>query len=138
MNQIISNLFPSLDFPSIRAYVQHSLPLPAVIIYSIPEGLWILFVTQLSKEMIWNYPKRPFRLTFLPLIIACFIEGLQYFQLTDGTFDPMDLIVGFLAWLIALFILPPRIEQIKFSSASNKTVLLLTSYLIVLLSDVFY
>lgn len=138
VNHIFNFLLSSNDLSLLRDKVQLLLPLPSIVVYSLPEGLWIFFVTQVSKELIWCRNKRKVSFILLPLLVAITIEIFQYFHITNGTFDHLDLIVAASFWSLSVFLFPPQLDQLKVQYYSNyKTFLFLSSYLIVILSDVF-
>ena len=64
-------------------------------VFSLPGALWLFaFLAALN-----SFQKISTGLSFLPLFLAIGIEVLQYFDLTDGTFDWVDLSFYFAAWL---------------------------------------
>ncbi len=108
-----------------------SLKLSNFLIYNFPQGLWVFSTTLISRNL---YVKR-FNLAFLPLIFSFYIETVQYFHLTNGTFDLWDLVTASISFLIAYFFIdcPYKKEQLL-NHFSFRTVLFSFSYLIVFLS----
>mgnify|MGYP003636407017 CR=1 FL=1 len=138
INQAIGIFLPLADLLKYQEQVQTALPLPNWIIYSLPEGLWVLFVTLISKEFYFTSQSKNYSLVFFPILLAICIEVFQYFQLTDGTFDWLDLGVALFFWGLTCFLLPPRFNILQLKNAFNiRGILLISSYLIVILSDVF-
>ena len=137
INQLFSAFTPN-ELVFFQKIIRQSIPLPNLVIYSLPEGLWVIFVTQISKEFTFRFNQKTWNLTFLPLISAIGIEFVQYLHLTDGTYDPWDIMMVFLCWAIALLLIPPKRILIKTNNQNIiKQLLLVSSYLIIVLSDVF-
>jgi len=65
------------------------------IIYSLPGALWLYAFLYINSA----YSSR-IRYSLLPLCFALGIEILQLVHLTDGTFDPLDVILYLLVWLV--------------------------------------
>lgn len=75
--------------------------LPDVVIYSLPNGLWVFSITTLLL-IIWkdDYKLRfKMYLSFL-FIIVMLPEFLQFFELIPGTFDFIDLLVNLIFFLL--------------------------------------
>ncbi len=101
------------------------------LIYNFPQGLWVFSTTLASKNLYLD----KFNLAILPLIFSFYIEGIQYFHLTNGTFDYWDLITAFFSFIIAYYGIscPYKKEQLL-ECFNFRTVLFSFSYLIVFLS----
>jgi len=138
INQLFSLLIPLSELLQWQNTVQTVFPLPNWVIYSLPEGLWVLVVTLISKEFYFSRRTKNYSLVFFPLVLALVIELFQYLQITDGIFDWFDLGFSFTFWAIACFLLPPRFSPVQLKKAQpSRRLILICSYLIVILSDVF-
>ena len=86
LNKLIYYFFPQLL--EMKSTLQTNIPLNDFIIYSLPGGLWVLLLTLLFKQL--NF--KTINLGFVPLFYGISIEISQFFNWTDGTFDPSDLL----------------------------------------------
>lgn len=138
INQVIGLFLPIVELLKYQQEIQTALPLPNWVIYSLPEGLWVLFVTLISKEFYFTRQSKNYSLVFFPILLTICIEVFQYFHFTDGTFDWLDLGVALFFWGLACFLLPPRFNPLQLQKAYNfRGLILISSYMIVILSDVF-
>jgi hypothetical protein len=96
----------AIDTPmlSLRSYVSPARHLlPAAVIYSLPDALWVYSFTTLLQYVWAGHSRCPER-TFwscLPVALAVGSEIGQHFGLVPGTFDPVDLVAYFVAWATA-------------------------------------
>ena len=138
INQLFSLFIPLADLLQWQNTIQTAFPLPNWVVYSLPEGLWMLVVTLISKEFYFSRQSKNYNLVFFPLLLATVIEIFQYLHITDGIFDWLDLGLSFAFWGIACFLLPPRFHPVQLNhSFSYRGIILISSYAIVILSDVF-
>ncbi len=87
---------------SLRAYGASFLPLPDWIIYSLPDGLWVLSYV-LAISALWDFDFRThWKIIVLIPSIAISSELLQSFGLIHGSFDWMDFLAYCLATIIGL------------------------------------
>lgn len=123
INQIIYNIYPKSHYFTFN--------LSNFIIYNLPQGLWVFSATLIAKNL---YIKK-FNLAFLPLIFSFYIETIQYYHLTNGTFDYWDLITATIGFITAYSSIscPYKKEQL-FCTFNFRTILFSSSYLIVFLS----
>jgi hypothetical protein len=61
---------------------------------------------------------------------------LQWLAITNGTFDSMDLVFAISFWLIARNIKTPQLHQLPLSFYNTRSKVLLFSFSLILLSDV--
>lgn len=138
INQLFSLLIPQSELLQWQNSVQAVFPLPNWVIYSLPEGLWVLVVTLISKEFYFSRQAKNYSLVFFPLVLAIVIELFQFLQITDGVFDWFDLGFSFAFWAIGCFLLPPRFSPVQLKKAQpSRRLVLICSYLVVILSDLF-
>lgn len=105
INQIIYDFYPKPH--------HFTLNISNFLIYNLPQGLWVFSATLISKNL---YIKK-FNLAFLPLIFSFYIETIQYFHLTNGTFDSWDLITAVISFIMAYFFVscPYKKEQLFYT-----------------------
>lgn len=125
VNQILYQLFhinlPALSYPLLKGFF----------IYNLPQGLWVFSATLISRNL---YIKK-FNLAFFPLVFSFYIEAIQYFHLTNGTFDFFDLLTASISCLLGYFFIPcPYKPQRLMNEFNLRTFSFGCSYLIVFLS----
>ena len=80
------------------------LPLPNWAIYSLPGGIWVFVLTSLlNQHSIW-FQKARLPLDYLPITYGIILEFFQFFHITNGTFDSMDILFVLGFGIIALSI----------------------------------
>ncbi|MFV0530474.1 MAG: hypothetical protein ACK5MD_03455 [Flavobacteriales bacterium] len=122
INQIIHDFYPKSH--------QFSFNFSDFLIYNLPQGLWVFSTTLISKNL---YVKK-FNLAFSPLIFSFYIEIIQYFHFTNGTFDYWDLITALFGFLIAYSVDCPYKKEQLLNNFNFRTILFSFSYFIVILS----
>lgn len=135
VTRIFSLLFSKELFLNIQQSISKTLTLNSWVIYSLPEGLWIYATTLASKDYYISIKNSKLNLVFLPLLVAFSIEFFQLINLSNGTFDLIDLI--FATFFSALgYFLPfgSSLGQTKFQLSQNNSLLCLSTYLIVFLA----
>lgn len=78
-----------------RTYtINHSHTLPSIVLYSLPDGLWIFSYVNLVLFLWKNEIKKEnlFWIFIIP-IISIVSELGQLLKIISGTFDPMDLVM---------------------------------------------
>ena len=78
--------------------------IPGVILYSVPDGLWLYSFTALMGLIWFNEPRRSIRAFWivLPVLLAVGSEFAQRFRLIPGTFDWWDVVSYIAAWVPAV------------------------------------
>lgn len=100
VNQIVQMLWPQYN----GAESFHLISLPDWCIYSLPEALWIIALSIASHPLYITLFQFRISLQFvIPIIIISF-EILQYFQILNGTFDLMDIVIPGVAWVLVLLL----------------------------------
>ncbi len=111
-----------------------SLPtLPSFVVYNLPEFLWVFAATLLSCDLAWAHKYSVF-LYLLPLAVALGIELMQVLGISDGIFDPLDILAALGGYLLAYSISyqsPPSPLPQRLLYA-----LVMSSYCILILADV--
>jgi len=138
INQIAIRLFSFGYYTQLKTYIASALSLNDVVVYSLPEGLWVFCITLTSKPYVIRFRNCQFDCKFIPLIFSFGLEILQLFHVTNGRFDFMDIGVSFIFWLLALYSVQDGFEkQPVFAKLNSNVVLCLASYGIVYLAHVF-
>ncbi len=88
-----------------REILSSAVSLPAVVIYCLPGGLWVLSATLVASSAVVSVRQRELSCAPLPLGFVLLLELLQTLGVTDGTPDPMDAIVAVLAAGLAMVML---------------------------------
>jgi hypothetical protein len=138
VNQILIRIISLDTYRALKANIARALPLKDVVIYSLPEGLWVFCITLTSKPFYIRLNKRRFNCVFIPLIFSVGLEMLQLFHITRGRFDFMDIGVSVIFWILGAYVLKDRAEKRNiFTWPDSKTIVFLASYAIVYLAHVF-
>ena len=133
-NTVVQIIFRSVFPIDSLVYIQNkSFSLPSWTVNSLPEGFWVFCMTWISSD----FRFKKFCLWWSPLLFALGLEILQYFGITDGTFDWVDVLFSIVFSLLAIRFLPQRAKT-TYSSISYYAVLLFIGYLLVVFSDVIY
>lgn len=100
INRMIIAITSPLFFKEARQLMQDALKLPNFIIYSLPEGLWVFAVTIISENLTIRFKKIQISIIYMPLVVAYFIELIQYLSWSKGTFDWLDVMVIMSFWTL--------------------------------------
>jgi hypothetical protein len=101
VNLLLKYVFHS-DFQSIQVHVREAIPLHSVIIYNLPEALWVFSITLLGANLFIRIKHRKIYLIYFPIVFVLLLEILQLLKITDGTFDLLDIVISSAFWLLAL------------------------------------
>ena len=101
VNLLLKYVFHS-DFQSIRIHVKEAIPLHNLVIYNLPGGLWVFSVTLLGANLFIRIANRKIYMVYFPILCVLLLEILQLLQITDGTFDSLDIMISSAFWLLAL------------------------------------
>lgn len=135
ITHFFSIILTETTFNTVQNYIMNQIPLPSWVIYSLPEGLWIYATTIASKNYFIKLKSFKINLVFLPLIIAFTIELFQFIQISNGTFDELDLIIALFFSFLGYFLpFGSSLGQTRFHLSKLNDFLCLTSYLIVFLA----
>jgi hypothetical protein len=137
VNEILIFVISKATYTNLRASVTESLPLNDLVIYSLPEGLWIFCITLTSKPYYISLNKFRLDCMYVPLILCFSLEVLQLLHVTKGRFDFMDICVFVLFWFSGSYCLTQRHEKRHIlSNWSSNNIVCLLSYAIVYLAHV--
>jgi hypothetical protein len=131
INHIVTYFAPSHYFRELKLTIHTFLPLSKFVIYSLPEGLWVFATTIISGNVVLKIRKIEMHIIYMPLIMACLIEFIQYIGLSRGVFDWFDVMVIIFFWTLG-YIFVKRNDVPK---TSNVTYVLFT-YISVIFSYV--
>ena len=138
INIVLQHLFLMDNMTAIKVMFRSQGPsLPAYVVYSLPEGLWLFSTALLSKNLYLKIGGRTIEYVFLPLVFAIILELLQWFHLTHGRFDINDLIVAFIFWAVAFGLVRCPYKSVNTAQPFTfRVVLVIVSYAMVYLSYV--
>ena len=138
MNEIFIRMISLATYTSLKAHIVKALPLNNIVIYSLPEGLWVFCITLTSKPYYIKLNKWRIDCIFIPLIFCIALEIFQLFHITNGRFDFMDIAVSVIFWILGSYVLSDKSEkQDILTWPDSKTIVCLASYCIVYLAHVF-
>jgi len=138
VNELVVRLISVQVYSHVKAIVSQSLPISDIMIYSMPEGLWIFCITLTSKPYYVRLFSQHIDCLYIPLIFCLTLEILQLFHVTNGRFDFMDILVFVLFWLLGRYTFSNSCKkQDILSSLDAKTLFCLASYGIVYFAHVF-
>jgi hypothetical protein len=76
--------------------------IPNWIIYSLPDGLWVYSFSAMLY-LIWNENYKSIqKILFLPFIVLCGMEILQFLKIINGTFDIIDVFVSLIMYVLLI------------------------------------
>ena len=136
INEIFIYLFSKNIYFELKKNIASILPLNDLIIYSLPEGLWIFCVTLTSKFYFIKVLNFKFKLVYFPLIISICLEFSQYFHLTNGKFDFFDIIFSFIFWSLANYLTLNNSLKNILNPINIRSSFCFFSYIIIYLSHV--
>ncbi|RYY32780.1 MAG: hypothetical protein EOP46_18140 [Sphingobacteriaceae bacterium] len=139
VNELLIRLISYNNYSSLKAAVVHIIPLNDMLIYSLPEGLWMFCITLTSKPYYISFNGLRLDGARLPLIFCLALEFLQLIHVTNGRFDYMDIVIFTLFWLLGRYGLAGNTErQPILATPKPATWVCLLSYGIVYLAHVMY
>jgi len=133
INRMIIAITSPLFFKEARQLMQDALKLPNFIIYSLPEGLWVFAVTIISENLTIRFKKIQISIIYMPLVVAYFIELIQYLSWSKGTFDWLDVMVIMSFWTLG-YIYVKNNDTSK--TIKPKLIYVLLTYIMIVLSYV--
>ena len=137
VNEIFIRLISFDTYTGLKSHIVNALPLNDIVIYSLPEGLWVFCITLTSKPYYIRLYNRRIDCIFIPLIFCVGLELLQLFHITNGRFDFMDIGVSVVFWIVGRYVLSGKSEKQNILTRPDlKTIICLASYCIVYLAHV--
>lgn len=111
VNELYIRLSSLDDYTKLKAYIVGRLPLHPVIIYSLPEGLWMFCITLTSKHYYIAWKKWRLDCVYIPLLFCFSLEMLQLIHLTNGRFDLTDIYLFTVFWFLGRSVLSQPTEK---------------------------
>ena len=138
VNQLAIYLISLDSYARLKATVAGALPLNDIVVYSLPEGLWVFCITLTSRYYYIRLVRRRVDCLYIPIIFFIGLEFFQLFHITNGRFDLMDISVSFIFWLSGAYLISDRCAKHNILTQLNlRTSVCLASYCIVYLAHVF-
>ena len=138
VNQLVYNVISFDTYSRLKASIASAFPLPDVVIYSLPEGLWVFCITLTSGHYYIKIGGRCIYCLYIPLLFSVALELFQLLHITNGRFDFMDIGISFAFWLLGLYANAPKTEKQDILSRLNlNATICLVSYCVVYLAHVF-
>lgn len=138
VNQLLISIISFQRYSHLKTIITQTLPLPPLIIYSLPEGLWVFCITLTSKKYFISVQGYIIKLVCLPLAFSIGLELLQLLHITNGRFDVMDILVAISGWLAGRYLYNKDTDlQNVFSRLDLNAIACVGSYCIVYLAHVF-
>lgn len=124
-------------YTRLKESVTTLLPLNEIIIYSLPGGLWVFCITLTSKPYYLRFNNRRINGVFIPIIFCIGLETFQLLNLTHGRFDPMDIYVYVVFWLMGIYMFKDESDtEDILTNVNGRTVFCFATYGVVYLSHV--
>jgi hypothetical protein len=137
INVLLCCMIPADQMRAVRLATNKLFPLPSFVVGSLPGGLWVFAATLVAKNSFITIRNYRVSLEPLPALAAVLIELLQWCGLTDGTFDPIDILAALAAWGIAGPLLAASTPSLHFAQMERwRMALCFGSYAILVLADV--
>ena len=137
INEIAIHIISFNNYLFLRETITAFLPLNELMIYSLPEGLWIFCITLTSKPFYIQLNSRKIDGVFIPLIVCIALECFQLINLTNGRFDFFDIWISIVFWIVANYFFnhnPNRQNILK--TMNTRSMMFYFSYGIIYLSHV--
>ncbi len=137
VNYLFIKIWGGQPFYQSRAWVTSHVNLSNFQTYSLPEALWILAITLLSKRYMIQFGKIQISLWYLPLLLAFGFEFFQWMHWSNGSADLNDLWGAGLFWALGMTVFPEKEPKISLFQSFNIHALLCTgAYAVVYLAHV--
>jgi len=137
INVLLCCMIPADQMRAVRLATHKLFPLPPFVVGSLPGGLWVFAATLLAKNSFLTIRNSQMSLEPLPALVAIVFELLQWFGLTDGTFDPIDILTALAGWGIAGPLMTASTPSLHFTQMERwRMALCFGSYAILVLADV--
>lgn len=113
VNQVLAHVLGT-PFEPWRMAMASALQPPDYVVYCLPGSLWVFAATLVSHALMPGTRRLRAWAACMPLLVVESIELLQYLHITDGSFDPNDMVFGAGLWLVAWLVLhrPGRREVV--------------------------
>lgn len=137
VNEIFIQLITFTRYSSLKESVNDFLPLNELVIYSLPEGLWIFCITLTSKPFYIQVNQLSIKCVYFPIVYAIGLEIFQMLHFVNGRFDFMDIWISLLFWLLGIYIFKDTTaDQNIFNKLNANKLFCICSYSLVYFSHV--
>lgn len=137
INEFVKLLFSMDRYADMKRIIVSILSLHDIIIFSLPGGLWIFCATVLAQGFYLQINKYRVQLVFIPILFALGLEIFQLVHITNGRFDPWDIVFYLMFWLPAYYGFQPKeLQQNIISPFTLKGFLCLACFFSVYLAHV--
>lgn len=137
VNELLIRAISFDNYTTLKKAITGFLPLNELIIYSLPEGLWVFCITLTSTPFYIRQKTRQINCVVIPLVFCIGLELCQLLHFTRGRFDYIDILVSVIFWLIAVFAFEDKLEKQNILTPLNgRRVVCFMTYGIVYLSHV--
>ena len=137
VNYLFIKIGGGAPFYESRLWVTSHIMLSNFQIYSLPEALWILAITLLSKRYVIQFRNLHISLWYLPVLLAFGFEFFQWMHWSNGSADLNDLWGALLFWALGMTVFPEREPKISlFQSFNIHALLCMGTYAVVYLAHV--
>lgn len=138
VNYIATTLLSKAGYTGVKEIITSVLPLSDIIIYSLPEGLWVFCITITSSFFYVEVRDRKLSLTLVPMVLAILMEVSQLSGITNGRFDIMDILFSAVFWMFGLFITKNNPDKEPVFPFKARAVFCASNYAIVYMAHVIY
>lgn len=138
VNYIAAALLSKAGYTGVKEIITSVIPLSDIIIYSLPEGLWVLCITITSSFFYIRVYNRKLALTILPMLMAVLMEVSQLIGFTNGRFDVMDILFSSVFWISGLYITKNNPDKEPVFPFNARAVFCASNYAIVYMAHVIY
>lgn len=137
VNYIFIKIIGGEAFYQSRLWITSHVVLTNFQTYSMPEALWVLSITLLSKRYKVRFAGQEIPFVYFPLIVAFGFEFFQWMHWSQGSADVNDLWGSLLFWSLGLFAFPEKESKVYlFESLNIYDVLCTACYAVVYLAHV--
>ena len=137
VNYLFIKILGGAPYYQSRLWVTSHIMLSNFQVYSLPEALWILAITLLSKRYVIQFGNLHISFWYLPVLLAFGFEFFQWMHWSNGSADLNDLWGALLFWALGMTVFPEREPKISLFQSCNIHVLLCTgTYAVVYLAHV--
>lgn len=137
INQLILNVINQSAFDNLKFSIIKTAPINKTLIFSLPEGLWVMCITLTSKPYYLRIKSYVVTCLYVPMIYIVILEFLQMFGLVNGRFDILDIVFSLVFWCIGIALSSSKIaSKNAFAKLNTQSIVMYLSYAIVYLSHV--
>ena len=137
VNHLVIAAIGDAPYWVIRDWINQNIHFGSFGVYFLPEALWVLAITLLSKRYSLGLIRLKISLKFVPVLLVIGFEWFQFAHWANGRFDWVDLAGGFVFWVVGLLVVPEKEPKTSlFSKLNFHGIACVLSYAIVYLAHV--